>query len=134
VLVAPIRSLIELGRDRAMLRQRAVPFAVVVSEAAELPLWKREIDQRERGVGRGTGLDQSIETCFRDPGQRRKSATRLDEIGPDAACNGRCTRKLLKQRVEPVVVCQMNEHDTNSTVHNMGRSPYRSETERAHVV
>jgi hypothetical protein len=51
VLIKPVWKL-------TFARQRAVPFAVVVSDAADLPEWQLEIDERQRHIGPGSRVDQ----------------------------------------------------------------------------
>jgi len=47
--------LIQPVRQFALARQRAMPFAVVIGKAADLPLRQFQIDQRQRRISPGTG-------------------------------------------------------------------------------
>src|SRR5712671_6681214 len=53
------------GFDRAVepvrQRQRAVPFAVIISYAADLPLRQLQIDQRQRRVGPCARANQPLD-------------------------------------------------------------------------
>ena len=48
--ITGLDGLIQPVRQLALVRQRAMPFAVVVGEAADLPLRQFQIDQRERCI------------------------------------------------------------------------------------
>ena len=54
--------MIEPIGEFAFARQRAVPFALIIGDAAKLPLRQFQVDQRERRIGPGAGLDQSLDT------------------------------------------------------------------------
>ena len=44
----------------ALARQRAMPFAAVVGEAAELPLRQFEVEQRQRRIGPGARSGSAV--------------------------------------------------------------------------
>ena len=73
--------LIEPVRQFALARQRAIPFAVVIGEAADLPLRQFQIDQRQRGVGPGLRLDQPLDASgsrdFDPPDGKRRQVARM---------------------------------------------------------
>ena len=83
--VAGFDRLIQPVRQVALARQRAIPFTIVVGEAADLPLRQLQIDQRERCVGPGLRLDQLCDTG--GPGiligGRQAPASRVDDIGEE---------------------------------------------------
>src|SRR6202035_4357537 len=56
------RSIEPVGK-LALARQRAVPLALVIGDAANLPERQLEVDQRQRGVGPGAGCDQVLDPC-----------------------------------------------------------------------
>src|SRR5262249_36988660 len=72
-------TLVEPVRQLALARQRAIPFAVVIDDATNLPERQFEIDQRQRRIGPGTRLDQSIEA---------RDLLALAERRISAACRG----------------------------------------------
>ena len=53
--------LIEPVGQFAFARQRAMPFALVIGDAANLPLRQFQIDQRQRRIGPGARLDQPLD-------------------------------------------------------------------------
>ena len=54
-------GLIEPIRQLALARQRAMPFAIVIGEAANLPERQFKIDQRQRCIGPRSGSDQLLD-------------------------------------------------------------------------
>lgn len=75
--------LIEPFGQFALARQRAIPFTVVIGEAADLPLRQLQIDQRECCVGPCLRLDQPCDSGGAGIliGGRQASASRVDDIG-----------------------------------------------------
>src|SRR5206468_8437006 len=59
--VAAFDRLIEPFRQLALARERAVPFAFVIGDTADLPLRQFEIDQSKRCVGPRLRLDQPFD-------------------------------------------------------------------------
>ena len=65
--MSDLDRVIEPLGQRPLLAEAAMPFAVVVGDMPELPLRKFEIEQRQRGIGPGLGLEQSIDSlCLRE--------------------------------------------------------------------
>src|SRR5262249_42205988 len=62
VCMPRLDALIEPIGKLALARQRAIPFALVIGEAPNVPERQFQIDQRQRRVGPGAGGDQ-----LRDP-------------------------------------------------------------------
>jgi hypothetical protein len=69
--------LIEPFGKLALVRQCTIPLAIVVGDAANLPLRQFQIDQRQRRIGPGSRPDQSFNPCgfffFWSDGRRRRS-------------------------------------------------------------
>ena len=61
ILMVPLDRLIEPVRQLAVARQRAVPFAAVIGDAADLPLRQFEIDQRQRCFCKSFGINQAFD-------------------------------------------------------------------------
>ena len=98
----------------ALARQRAVPFALVIGEAADLPLRQFQIDQRQRGVGPGLRLDQPLDAGGFGVliGGRKAPAGRVDDIGEKF---GRDIAGVTKPVAEVEVICCSERSDMGSS-------------------
>ena len=67
-----------------------MPFALVIDQAADLPLRQFEIEQRDRGVGPGAGLDQALDArALAGLTDRREASAGLaDDVGHELGGDG----------------------------------------------
>ena len=75
--------LIEPFGKLALARQRAMPFAFVIGDAANLPLRQFEVDQRQRGIGPGTGARsgaRSVRSFRAVPVDGKRRQTSVDDV------------------------------------------------------
>ena len=66
----------------ALAGQRAVPLALIIGDAADLPLRQFKVDQRQGCFGQGAGLDQlpscaALAACSVDENRREVAITIL---------------------------------------------------------
>ena len=75
--------LIEPVGKLALAGQRAMPLALVIGDAPDLPLRQFQLDQGQRGIGPGTGPDQMLDPCrFSALSQRGKPpADPVNDVG-----------------------------------------------------
>ena len=88
--VAGLDRLIEPVRQLALARQRAMPFALVIGDAADLPLRQFQIDQRQRRIGPGARLDQPLDAggLAALAGRRKAPAGLADDVGQEFGGDG----------------------------------------------
>src|ERR1700737_2298108 len=74
---------IEPVRELALARQRAIPLALVIGDAANLPLRQFQVDQRKRRIGPGSRFNQAFDPrrLFGLSDRRKTPAGRADDFG-----------------------------------------------------
>ncbi len=86
-------------------------------ESAKFPLRQLELDQGKRRIGPGGSLDQLRKVIGGRPGlvQERETHARLgDDVGHEIGRDRPGEAKLLRQRLETVIVLRIVQHGTIS--------------------
>src|SRR6202048_4757501 len=76
------RSIEPIGQ-LTLARQRAIPLALVIGDAANLPLRQFQVDQRKRRIGPGSRFNQAFDPhrLFGLSDRRKTPAGRADDFG-----------------------------------------------------
>src|SRR5215470_11767620 len=104
MFVNSLNAVVEFDRESRMLRQRAMPLAVVIDEAAKHPLWKLELEQGQHRVDPGAGCDQPIELGFRRRRMCSQARARsCHHVAQKLRRDRRASAQVLLQRLESLV-------------------------------
>mgnify|MGYP000730515518 CR=1 FL=1 len=76
-----------------------MPFALVIGDPAQLPLWQLQLDQGEGRIGPGAGFEQPFEAkrFFALSERGKASACCADDVGHDVGGNGIGVTKTLAE-------------------------------------
>jgi hypothetical protein len=135
IAMVGLDRLIEPVRQFAFARERAVPFAFVVGEAADLPPRQLKFDQRQRRIGPGGRLDQPLDprSLFDLSSGRKAAAGLFDHLGHEACRQrGRIPEPaaeigliLLRKQGHDVTL----QHGLTSRVIKVVKTPFENEVE-----